>query len=70
MLSLQNGISNLDMLAAALPGRKVLRGMVGFNVARLAGGHWHRGTSGMLAAQKRPGAGVARRGNSRRAPRR
>lgn len=52
VLSLQNGIGNVDLLQAALPGRKVLRGSVGFNVARQGGGHWHRGTSGLLAAQR------------------
>jgi len=54
ILSLQNGISNVDLLQAALPGRKVLRGVVGFNVAWQGGGHWHRGTSGILAAQRDP----------------
>jgi 2-dehydropantoate 2-reductase len=31
-----------------------LRGMVPFNVAELAPGHWHRGTSGQLAAEAHP----------------
>ncbi len=52
VLSLQNGISNIDILQAVLPGRKILRGSVGFNVAWQGGGHWHRGTSGILAAQR------------------
>ena len=52
VLSLQNGISNIDVLQAILPGRKILRGSVGFNVAWQGGGHWHRGTSGILAAQR------------------
>ncbi|MEX0953876.1 MAG: 2-dehydropantoate 2-reductase [Rhizobiaceae bacterium] len=52
VLSLQNGISNIGMLKEALPGRTVLRGMVGFNVAWLGDGHLHRGTSGLLAAER------------------
>jgi 2-dehydropantoate 2-reductase len=54
VLSLQNGISNVEMLETTLPDRKILRGSVGFNVAWQGGGHWHRGTSGLLAAQKDP----------------
>lgn len=52
VLSLQNGISNVDMLAAVLPGRRVLRGMVGFNVARIGPSRFHRGTSGLLTGQR------------------
>lgn len=52
VLSLQNGIGHIDLLQAALPGRKVLRGSVGFNIAWQGGGHWHRGTSGIMAAQR------------------
>jgi 2-dehydropantoate 2-reductase len=52
VLSLQNGISNIDILKEALPGRTILRGMVGFNVAWLGEGHLHRGTSGLLAAER------------------
>lgn len=54
VLSLQNGISNIDLLRQALPGRKVLRGLVGFNVAYLGAGRWHKGTSGILAAERDP----------------
>ena len=54
VLSLQNGISNVDILQQALPGRTILRGMVGFNVAWLADGHLHRGTSGRLAVERHP----------------
>ncbi|MBO6903294.1 MAG: 2-dehydropantoate 2-reductase [Rhizobiaceae bacterium] len=54
VLSLQNGISNVDILRHALPGRTVLRGMVGFNVAWLGNDRLHRGTSGMLAAERHP----------------
>jgi 2-dehydropantoate 2-reductase len=48
VVSLQNGVRNVDALRAALPGRTVLAGMVPFNVARVAPGHYHRGTTGEL----------------------
>ncbi len=54
VLSLQNGISHIDRLGAALPGRTVLRGIVGYNVARTGPGHWHRGTSGRLMVERHP----------------
>ena len=54
VLSLQNGISNVDVLTEAMPDRTILRGMVGFNVAHIGDGHWHRGTSGALVAQDHP----------------
>jgi 2-dehydropantoate 2-reductase len=54
VLSLQNGVSNAATAAAAAPGLTVLPGMVPFNVAELAPGHYHRGTSGELAAQDHP----------------
>jgi 2-dehydropantoate 2-reductase len=48
IVSLQNGVRNVDALRAALPDRRVLAGMVPFNVARVAPGHYHRGTTGTL----------------------
>ena len=51
VLSLQNGISNVGYLRDKLPGHAVLAGMVGFNVAWVGGGEWHKGTSGNLAAE-------------------
>jgi 2-dehydropantoate 2-reductase len=54
VISLQNGVSNAATAAAAAPGLTVLPGMVPFNVAELAPGHYHRGTSGELAAQDHP----------------
>jgi len=48
VVSLQNGVRNVDVLRAALPGARVLAGMVPFNVARIAPGHYHRGTTGTL----------------------
>lgn len=51
VVSMQNGISNAAIAQAhALP-LTVRAGVVGFNVAELAPGHVHRGTSGELAAQ-------------------
>jgi 2-dehydropantoate 2-reductase len=54
VLSLQNGIGNPATAAAAAPALQVIPGMVGFNVVRVAPGHWHRGTWGELAAQAHP----------------
>ena len=54
VLSLQNGVGNVPVATAAAPSLRWLRGMVPFNVAELAAGHWHRGTSGQLAAQAHP----------------
>ena len=54
VISLQNGIHNATVLRAALPGRVVLAGMVPFNVARVASGTYHRGTSGELAVEAHP----------------
>ena len=51
VLSLQNGVANAETGAQAAPGLKWLPGMVAFNVAELAPGHFHRGTGGGLAAQ-------------------
>ena len=54
VLSLQNGIANPGVAAAAAPGLAVIPGMVGFNVVRASPGHWHRGTWGEIAAQAHP----------------
>jgi 2-dehydropantoate 2-reductase len=51
VLSLQNGVSNAALAQAAAPPLKVLAGMVPFNVSEQSPGHFHRGTSGQLAAQ-------------------
>jgi len=51
VLSLQNGIGNAALAQAHAPHLHVLPGMVPFNVAELADGCFHRGTSGELAAQ-------------------
>jgi 2-dehydropantoate 2-reductase len=54
VLSLQNGVANAEVAAAAAPGLLWLPGMVPFNIAELAPGRYHRGTAGTLAAQKHP----------------
>lgn len=54
VLSLQNGISNAAVAAAAAPGLQVLPGMVPYNIAQLESGTFHRGTGGRLAAQAAP----------------
>jgi 2-dehydropantoate 2-reductase len=46
VISLQNGIGNVPPLRDRLPGRKVLGGMVPFNVVALGDGRFHRSTSG------------------------
>jgi 2-dehydropantoate 2-reductase len=50
VLSLQNGIGNAATAQDAAPALDVIAGMVPFNVAELAPGQFHRGTSGALAA--------------------
>ncbi|MEO7245098.1 MAG: 2-dehydropantoate 2-reductase [Rubrivivax sp.] len=54
VLSLQNGVGNAQAARAAAPGLRALAGMVPFNIAQLGPGHWHRGTSGRLAAEDDP----------------
>lgn len=54
VLSLQNGVGNPAIAAAAAPGLAVIPGIVGFNVVHASPGHWHRGTWGVLAAQAHP----------------
>lgn len=50
VLSLQNGIGNAATAQDAAPALDVIAGMVPFNVAEVEPGHFHRGTSGVLAA--------------------
>ena len=54
VVSMQNGLSNTATAQAAAPSLRVLAGMVPFNIAELAPGHYHRGTTGDLAAQDDP----------------
>ena len=51
VISFQNGVSNAEVLEAALPGFTVLRGMVPFNVAHMPNGRWHKGVAGTLWAE-------------------
>jgi 2-dehydropantoate 2-reductase len=54
VLSLQNGVSNASVAAAAAPSLAVVPAMVPFNVVQMVPGHYHRATSGELAAQENP----------------
>jgi 2-dehydropantoate 2-reductase len=54
VLSLQNGVDNAEVGARAAPALTWLAGMVPFNIAELAPGHFHRGSTGRLAAQDHP----------------
>jgi 2-dehydropantoate 2-reductase len=50
VLSLQNGVGNATAAQDAAPTLDLIAGMVPFNVAEVAPGSFHRGTSGGLAA--------------------
>jgi 2-dehydropantoate 2-reductase len=52
IVSLQNGISNASTLRARLPGRRVLAGMVPFNVIAPGKGRFHRATSGDIVIEQ------------------
>jgi 2-dehydropantoate 2-reductase len=52
VVSLQNGVGNLPVLRERLPGRRVLGGMVPFNVIALGGGRFHRATSGDIVIEQ------------------
>lgn len=54
VVSLQNGVRNVEVLRAALPGRRVLAGMVPWNVVRRDRGAYHRGTTGTLMIEAAP----------------
>ncbi len=54
VLSMQNGVGNAALARTAAPALHWLAGMVPFNVAELGPGRFHRGTSGVLAAQDDP----------------
>lgn len=51
VVSLQNGIANAHLARATVPQLHWHAGMVPFNIAELAPGHYHRGTGGALAAE-------------------
>lgn len=54
VVSMQNGVSNVGVARQAAPTLHWLPGMVPYNVAELAPGGFHRGTSGRLTAQDDP----------------
>jgi len=52
IVSLQNGVGNLSLLRQRLRGRRVLGGMVPFNVIALGEGRFHRATSGDIVVEQ------------------
>jgi 2-dehydropantoate 2-reductase len=52
VVSLQNGVGNVAVLRNRLPGRRVLGGMVPFNVMALGEGRFHRATSGDIVIEQ------------------
>lgn len=58
VVSLQNGVGNVAVLRERLPGRRVLGGMVPFNVTTPGDGHYHRATAGDIVIE-RDAAGTA-----------
>ena len=52
IVSLQNGIGNVGVLRQRLPGRRVLAGMVPFNVVSAGAGRFHRSTSGDIVIEQ------------------
>jgi 2-dehydropantoate 2-reductase len=52
IVSLQNGVGNVSVLRERLAGRRVLAGMVPFNVIALGNGRFHRATSGDIVIEQ------------------
>jgi 2-dehydropantoate 2-reductase len=52
IVSLQNGVGNVSVLREKLLGRRVLGGMVPFNVMALGEGRFHRATSGDIVIEQ------------------
>jgi 2-dehydropantoate 2-reductase len=52
IVSLQNGVGNVSVLRQRLPGRRVLAGMVPFNVVAPGDGRFHRATSGDIVIEQ------------------
>jgi 2-dehydropantoate 2-reductase len=52
IVSLQNGVGNVPVLRQRLPGRRVLAGMVAFNVVSRGEGRFHRATSGDIVIEQ------------------
>ena len=51
VVSMQNGLRNAETAKTAAPSLRFLPGMVPYNIAEVGPGHFHRGTTGRLAAQ-------------------
>ena len=51
IVSLQNGVGNVGVLRQRLPGRRVLGGMVPFNVVSAGAARFHRSTSGDIVIE-------------------
>jgi 2-dehydropantoate 2-reductase len=60
IISLQNGVGNVAVLRERLPGRRVLAGMVPFNVIAAGEGRFHRATSGDIVIEQDAAATAAR----------
>ncbi len=60
IVSLQNGVGNVSVLRERLPARRVLAGMVPFNVIAPGAGRFHRATSGDIVIEQ-DDAGTANR---------
>ena len=54
VISLQNGVSNPEILRKRLSRQNVVQAMVPYNVVRLGPGRWHRATGGELVAEDQP----------------
>jgi 2-dehydropantoate 2-reductase len=54
VVSMQNGLVNAALARGAAPALLIRPGVVGFNVAELGPGRFHRGTAGDLAAEHDP----------------
>jgi 2-dehydropantoate 2-reductase len=59
IVSLQNGVGNIAVLRERLPGRRVLAGMVPFNVISAGEGRFHRATSGDIVIEQDDAATAA-----------
>jgi len=54
VVSMQNGVSNADVLRAGLPAQTVLGGIVGFNVVSKDGGNFRQATTGPVVIESLP----------------
>jgi 2-dehydropantoate 2-reductase len=52
VLSLQNGVDNLDILRKRLGNGRAIGGMVAFNAVRKGRGHFHRGSHGPIVIEE------------------